>query len=688
MSHSISLDHITLGVCYYPEHWPKTLWADDLNRMKGYGIEVIRIAEFAWSKFEPEENCFTYDFFDSFLDLAAKKGMKVIFGTPTATPPAWLTENYPEVLNAAVDGTLYHHGLRRHYNYNSPKYKELVTRLVTNLAMHYASHPAIIGWQIDNELNCECDVFYSEADHTAFRTYLKDKFITLEALNNALGTIFWNQTYTSWDQIHLTRPTTAGFVNPHLALEEKRFISKSAIAFCKLQSDILRRYIPASQFITTNGLFGHLDSHEMTDAALDFITFDSYPNFAFDTWTHPKEPGNLNDRNGSMNLARVRSISPCFGIMEQQSGAGGWDCRMKQPMPKPGQIRLWTYQSIAHGADYIGYFRWRTASCGTEIYWHGLNDYSNRPNRRLTELAQISNEVTKLSCLAGTNYEAGIAFIKDYDNEWDGEQDQWHGPLDTFSCDGWFKAATLTHTPMDYLYLRRDGENKTSLADLRKYRLLIYPHATILTEETASLLTEYVSSGGTLIMGARTGYKDLQGRCPMMPMPGFASDLCGVEVTDYTHLGPNDDDEYALWDGMQMEAPIFNDILKPIGNAIVLATFSGGYYTGAPALIRNCVGLGAAYYYGAGFSVQTATTFLTSLGFASPFDSIIDVPDNVELAIRGRDNHHYLFLLNYKGDNAGVILKKDMRNLLTGNMESAGILLMKPYDALILEFID
>ena len=182
MERSMKLDKITLGTCYYPEHWPEEMWEEDLQRMLENGIEVIRIAEFAWSKIEPREGEFTYGFFDRFLEKAEKAGMKVIFCTPSATPPAWLTNKYPEVLNANMDGVLYRHGCRRHYNYNSPKYQELVTRIVEKSAAHYAPHPAIIGWQIDNELNCEKNEFYSESDTIAFRVFLKKKYHTMRSM--------------------------------------------------------------------------------------------------------------------------------------------------------------------------------------------------------------------------------------------------------------------------------------------------------------------------------------------------------------------------------------------------------------------------------------------------------------------------------------------------------------------------
>lgn len=673
----------TIGVCYYPEHWPDSLWEDDLDRMLEHGIEVIRIAEFAWNKFEPQEGVFTFDFFDHFLEIAHKKGMKVIFCTPTATPPAWLTHKYPEVLNARLDGVLFRHGNRQHYTYNSSKYQELTSRIVEKLASHYCAHPAIIGWQIDNELNCSTGNFYSDSDHKAFRLYLREKFKTLEALNDAMGTIFWNQTYTSWEEIHLTRTTVTNSNNPHLTLEEKRFISYSTIKYCKLQSDIIRKYKPETQFITTNGIFGHLDSHEMTEVSLDFITYDSYPNFAYEASTEPKKTGNLNDRRFSWGLIRTRSVSPVFGIMEQQASAGGWVTGIRQPAPKPGQMRLWTFQSVAHGADFISYFRWRTCWVGTELYWHGLNDYSNQPNRRLTELKAIRDDFAKLTKLTGARYKAKIALIKDYNNIWDGEQDKWHGPLDEFSDNGWFTAAQLTHTPLDFLYLH-SGTRKTTVDDLLSYELLVYSHATILTEDTAMLLKAYVEQGGTLIMGARTGYKDIYGRCPMREMPGFASKLCGVKVVDYTMISPGDEEEYAIWEGETLEAPIFNDILEAQDSGKVLAVFKGNYYNGAPALVANKLGLGTTYYYGAGFSTKTAEIFLKKLKAASPYDELIELPAEAELTVRVKESREYLFILNYMDHNIEINCKKSMLDLLSGKRLFGEVKLEK-YGVMILE---
>lgn len=334
---------MTMGVCYYPEHWPKELWAEDLERMKNTGISTLRAAEFAWSIFEPQEGTFSFEFFDEFLALCQEKNMHVILGTPTATPPVWLTEAYPETLNADKNGVLLRHGCRRHYNYNSPVYQQFCCRIVEEMARHYGKHPAVVGWQIDNEINCETNEFYSDADHQAFRSFAKRKYGTLAKLNEAWGAVFWNQTYTDWEQIYGPRPVLNGGYNPHQLLDYYRFISHSALHFCQMQAEIIRKYKKPGDFITTNGLFGNLDNHKMQKECLDVYTYDSYPSFAFGLDRTPKISDDLNDRKWTRNLLEVRSVCPHFGIMEQQSGANGWCNRMEGPAPRPGQLTLWVF---------------------------------------------------------------------------------------------------------------------------------------------------------------------------------------------------------------------------------------------------------------------------------------------------------------------------------------------------------
>ncbi|OMD73039.1 MULTISPECIES: beta-galactosidase [Paenibacillus] len=674
MKKPVATEKFELGVCYYPEHWPENMWEDDYRRMRELGFTIIRMGEFAWSIFEPAEGQFQFGLFDRAIDLAHKYGLQVVLGTPTATPPAWLTDKYPEVLNVTYEGVTLQHGMRRHYNYSSPKYRELCARIAEQMAEHYGNHPGVVGWQIDNELNCEISEFYSESDHKAFREWLQQKYVTLEHLNEAWGAVFWNQSYSDWSQVYLPRPTPVPKQpNPHQALDEKRFISDNTISFAKNQADIIRKLAP-KQWVTTNGLFGHLDSHEMTDELLDFFSYDSYPQFST-IFYDPNERNPLNDRGWGLSLSVVRSISPNFCIMEQQSGPGGWVNRMDMPSPKPGQMRLWTYQSIAHGADMVLYFRWRTATMGNEIYWHGINDYHNQPNRRVREAGQIGQELAAAGhAFVGTRNQANIAIVRDYDNEWDGEYDVWHGPFMWKSNKEWYKALQRKHIPNDVLYLRK----KTTLEELARYDVLIYPHPAIMTDETAALLDEYVQQGGKLIFGCRTGYKDERGQCYMRPFPGAAKDLCGITVEEFTMVKGSRQPTTISWSGVTevvTGADDFNDILKIEEASVeVMAVYASDYYAGKPAVTKNRRGKGEVWYYGAVFNEQAAAEIINLIDLQSPADWL-ELPEEVELQVRTGASSSYAFLLNYSETPVTIHLRETKTDLLSGTTLSGEVLL-------------
>jgi len=678
MSFLMNNDRIIMGVDYYPEHWEKELWNDDLNRMKDMGIEFIRVAEFAWNLFEPREGEYTWKFFDEFLDLCLEKNMRVIFCTPTATPPAWLTDKYPEVLNARQDGVLYRHGARRHYNYNSVIYQRYTKNIVERMADHYAKHPAIIGWQIDNEINCEMNEFYSESDTVAFREFLKQKYGTISELNKAWGTVFWNQTYTSWGEVYVPRTTLSNSTNPHEVLDYKRFVSDSACKWAKMQSDILRKYIKPGDFITTNGLFGNLDNNRMTRESLDFITYDSYPNMAHGIDSHFIAESVLKDRHWSMLQDEVRAVNGNYGIMEQQAGAHGWNTAMAAPTPKPGQLTLWTMQSVAHGADFVCYFRWRTCTFGTEIYWHGILDYSGRDNRRKKELTDVHDKFVKMSCLAGSKYKAEIGIIETYNNIFDSELDAWHGKIENASKMGMYEASQFTHTPIDYVYLH----NHTTVNDLSKYKVLFYPHAVIITEHEAELLKQYVANGGTIVFGCRAGQKNENGICSQDYLPGLIRDLTGTDVVEYTLVG-KDENVYVDVSGKVFEAPTFNDELTPIGDAKVLGKYVGSYYEGVPGLIENRYGMGTAYYFGGCFNRSTAQAFFEMLNVCSPCDEIVTLPESCELCVRTKEDKEYIFVLNYSKEEQTINIKQPLINLYTGG-EVFGELALAAYETLVL----
>ena len=653
---------MTAGVCYYPEHWPKEMWRDDLRRIRESGISVIRIAEFAWTIFEPVEGTFSFDFFDEFLAVAEEEGIKVIFGTPSATPPAWLTERYPEVLNARKDGVLLRHGGRRHYNYNSPVYRKLTARIVEQLARHYGQHPCLVGWQIDNELNCETSEFYSEADHAAFRSFLKEKYGTLNALNAAWGTVFWSETYTDWEQLHCPRPVINNGDNPHLMLDYRRFVSASCLSFAGMQADIIRKYKKPGDFITTNGLFGDMDNHKLQQDSLDIYTYDSYPNFAFEIDRDPKHSKDLNDRKWTRNLTETRSVCPHFGIMEQQSGGGGWTSRMEMPAPRPGQLTLWAMQSVAQGADFISFFRWRTCAFGTEMYWHGILDYDGRDNRKLAEVKGFISKMKTLDPVCGAENAAGFALLKDYDNIFDSETDIWHRRIASASEKEIFAASELNHTPYNIVYMKE----KTELAELAAYKVLVYPHPFIMSEKRAEVLKQYVANGGTLIVGCRSGLKDMNGKCVMLPQPGLLQELTGTDVRDFTYTSPNEDDIYAVWDGGKIMTPVFNDVLTPLPGTEVLAAYGNGYYKGEAALTRHAYGKGQVLHLGSTFTREGFKELLAYAGALEPFREIVTAPEDVEVVLREKDGQRFLFVLNFMAEERTITLHKPGTLLYTG----------------------
>ncbi len=675
---SVDFDRLTFGVCYYPEHWDESMWADDLKNMKSCGIEIVRIAEFAWNRFEPREGEYNFDFFDRFMDLALKEDIKVIFCTPTATAPIWLSEKHPEILNADIDGHLIYQGIRRQNNLTSPIYREYAAKITEQLAKHYCPYPNVIGWQLDNEINCERDSYYSKSDHIAFREYLKSKFKTIDNLNPQMGTAFWNQTVNDWDEVYLTRRTTSpGETNPHFKLEEKRFISKTVIDFFKLQADIIKKYRRKDQFITTNGLFNFIDYHRLADEVLDFHCYDNYPNFAYDLRNGKENSNGMMDRNSSYKLSLVRSISNPFGIMEQQSGGGGWNFRMLQPMPKPGQMRLWTMQAVAHGADFISFFRWRTCRFGTEMYWHGINDPSNKPNRRLEELRSINKDRLKISEIAGSLYQADVAIIKDYDNEWDTFCDKWQETCSEKSYYSWFCCLQKNHIPFDFLNL----SDKTDLAELLRYKHIIYPHPAILTESRVSLLTEYIKNGGTVIFGCRTGIKNINGSYTSLPYPGLAADICGTEVEEFTLLSNFDEPVYIVCGEKKATAPVYNDVLKATDGEVI-GFFKNNHYDGKPAIIKKTSGKGSAYYVGSVFNEDTASLLAEITGIKSPAEKLFELPPELEFSIREKDGVKFIFILNYKDYPIEFTIKTEMEELLSGQKIN-GKYLIEKYGCLV-----
>ena len=378
---------IKFGCDYYPEHWDKNRYEIDAKLMQDMGINVVRMVEFSWSKLEPKRGTFKFDWLDEIINILAKYNIHVVLGTPSATPPAWIVEEIPDLLPIDSEGRVRGFGGRHHNCQSNETYRTYVKRIVTKMAEHYKDNPNVIGWQTDNEFgNSHTDLCHCNSCRESFQKWLELKYKTIEKLNVEWGTNFWSQVYDKFEQIP-TPMITPNSHNPSLLLDWKKFHSDLINDFQQLQIDILRGVCP-DQFITHN-LMGFSDLINYFDLAenLDFISHDQYPMGFFDVPQPMKEPFRL---AGALDL--MRGIKhQTYWIMEQQSGPTGWEILGRTP--RPGQLVLWAAQSIAHGADVIVFFRWRTCSYGTEEYWHGILPHIGIPGRRYNELKTFIEEI-------------------------------------------------------------------------------------------------------------------------------------------------------------------------------------------------------------------------------------------------------------------------------------------------------
>ncbi|ANY65335.1 hypothetical protein BBD42_01730 [Paenibacillus sp. BIHB 4019] len=680
-----------LGVCYYPEHWDRVMWQKDFRRMVEMGFNVVRMGETAWNVMEPEEGRYQFEMFDEAIEMAAAEGLKVILGTPTYAPPAWLTTKYPEVLRVDFRGVRMEHGSRRHYNYTAPIYLRLCAGIVTMMAERYKGHDAVIGWQIDNELNCHSDVSFAESDHKAFRQWCKEKYKdSLDVLNAAWGTAFWAQTYNAWEQIHLPRPTVT-YHSPSQLLDFYLFTSDSTIRFAELQYEILKRLLPEEQFITHNGLFGNIDNYELTARTVDFMSYDSYPAFQL-MRTDLQYPHK--DRLSGKQLSRVRGLSSKFTVLEQQAGPGGQIGNVLnndrgdylQATPKPGQMRLWTWQSIAHGADGVLYFRWRTCPYGAESLWHGLNLYGDQPHWRLEEAKRVAKETRMLEdVIIGTDVVAKAAIMYDYANDSNVKIERYIG------FDYW-NSEEQVYLALSERHLAADMLSKQNLAEaqaLSQYELLFYVNAQLLTTEDAEKLRIYVEQGGTLVLGPRSGYKDRHNQAYMEPFPGVLRELAGVSVSDFTMLNPGETNGLSFTNGGgQSPAHVFNEILEPaadaFGNVEIAATYMDDYYAGQPAVTIRKLGKGKVVYFGTFFTRESTSKLLDSLQIADPLEQWAHIPEAIEVVSRQGAAGLYYMLLNYSSQPVAMHLKRELTERISGH-PLVGDIVIRPYDVWILQ---
>lgn len=570
------------GCAYYPEHWPEENWTRDAKLMKQAGLSVVRLAEFAWDKLEPQPGEYNFAWLERAIDILAAEGLQIVMCTPTAIPPPWLTHQHPDICRVQADGIRISPGGRRHACANVPAYLENSARITTEVAKYFGQHPAVIGWQIDNEFGCgETTRCSCEHCQTRFHQCLAEKYGSLDALNDAWGTQFWGMTYQDWSHIPVPGVTTEP-QSPSMRLDYRRFSSDSWIRFQKMQIDILRKYSPG-RWVTHNFMIRHwsLDYWKLAED-LDFVSYDNYPH------------GLRNPAEVAMNLDLMYSLKrQPFWIMEQQPGPVNW--HLYDPPVPPGQVRLWSHQAIAHGAEAIVYFRYRASRSGQEQYHRGLLKWDGSCDLAYAEAQQVSTEIEKLPSFKRAQAKVGIYF--DYNDLWSIELEP-----HTQDFSYWelvyeiYKTYWDAGISVDFL---RYG------ADLTGYKTVIVPAAILAKPDVVAQWQGWVEQGGQLIVTFRSFVREQSNIATNQPLPADIADLVGLNVQNYWTVPPEDHQDWPEHrTGTLIKSPHQALDLKIWAEQLVLTsaealyTYSDGFMSGQPAITRNKLGHGQVFYVG------------------------------------------------------------------------------------------
>jgi beta-galactosidase len=612
--------------------------------MRAMGIDVVRMGEFSWFKFEPEYGKFDFAWLDEAIGLLGRHGIKTIVGTPTAAPPRWLIEQDESILPVDSEGITRGFGGRHHDCQSNTKYREHCKRIVGAMADHYRGNSDVIGWQVDNELgNSHANLCTCDSCRSSFHVWLEKRYGTIAELNRAWGTSFWSQNYSAFSQIPAPRVTPNSH-NPSLLLDWKRFCSDLIVDFARMQIDILREECPG-QFITHN-LMGFSEKVDYYDlgASLDFASHDQYP-MGYWMSAAEKAPAAL-----ASALDLIRAVKrKNFWIMEQQAGPAGWETLGQTP--RPGQLGLWTAQAVAHGADTVVFFRWRTCTFGTEEFWHGILPHDGIPGRRYEELSKVIERLRPvMQDVKGICAKSDIAIVYDYDQYWALSIQPQHPKLSYVSAvQRYYEAFYRRNIPTDFL----DPE-----ADFAGYKAIVAPLQFVLGPAREGKLRTYVAEGGVLVLTMRSGVKTETNICRSDGcLPCGLVDVLGIEILDYDCL--RDSDIPVVWGTEDDPAGEnsgcwWSDIATPQGDTQVLATYGDGFYRGAPAVTVHRYGKGMAYYVATQPSLALMQRIADHVAASAGLEGLVDTEEGVEAVRRAGKSADYLFVLNHDGVSRGI----------------------------------
>lgn len=658
------MPHMLHGGDYNPDQWIKwkdTIWKDDMRLAKEAGINSLSVGIFSWSMLEPEEGVFNFEWLDEVMDMLAANGLVAVLATPSGARPPWMAEKYPEVLRVQENLHRNIYGTRHNHCLTSPIYREKVALINSKLAERYRDHPAMGMWHVSNEYGGEC---HCELCQAKFRDYLKARYGTLDALNEAWWGGFWSHIYTSWEQIH-SPSLSRGESSAHgLKLDWKRFTTEQFVDFYNHEIQPLRQYTPNVK-ITTNlmGTYQGINYFRLSEV-MDVVSWDNYP-----VWRNSAKDGDVACRIGFLHdLNRGLKDGQPFMMMESVPSRTNW-----QPVAKlltPGMHENQCMQAIAHGSDTVQYFQYRK-SRGSSEKFHGavIDHVGTNQTRIFHEVAETGADMAKLDAVVGTAVPARVALLYDWENSWALDDAKFANNVDKAYEDvvlEQYKAFWKMGVPVDIVDETRSIE---------KYDLFIAPMAYMLRPGFAEKVEAFVKAGGTFVATFITGYVDERDLTFLGGFPGPLKPVLGIWDEEIDALFPEDRNQ-VTYDGKAYEASYYCSVIHSEG-ARVLGTYDKDFYQGTPAVTVNEYGSGKAYYIAArceeAFSDDFYGKLVRELGIPAVLKG--GKPAGVSAMVRSDGEQEYVFLLNFTPEEVTVDVCCGGTSLLTGTDVSGKVVL-------------
>lgn len=646
---------IAYGGDYNPEQWPEEIWAEDMRLLSLAGVDTVTLNVFSWAALQPAEDRYDFSKLDKIMAMCHENGLKVVLATSTAAHPAWMAKKYPDILRLEPNGIRRKFGSRHNSCPNSPAYRRFSVELARRLAERYAHYDNIIAWHISNEYGGEC---VCENCAAAFRSWLKQRYGTLENLNRAWNTAFWSHTFHDWEEIE-----PASYMTEHwgwerstfqgISLDYRRFNSRSMLECYCLERDAVKAVTPHIP-VTTNFMeFYKVLDYRTWAKEMDFVSWDSYP-------SPDATPGRM-----ALNHELIRGLKGGrpFVLMEQTPSVTNW-----QPfnaLKRPGVMRLWSYQAIAHGSDSVMFFQMRRSIGACEKYHGAIIDHCGHENTRVfREVAQLGWELKKLGDkLLGTGTVAQAAILFDWENWWAAEFSA--GPTNRLrlveEVQRIYESLHSRNIPVDIIGCEDD---------LSKYQLVIAPVLYMVKPGVDERLRAFARNGGSFVTTYFSGYVDESDLVTLGGYPGKLRDILGIWVEETDAL-PEGTVNHVTWEGKRYETDMLFDILHCEG-AQALCRYEEDFYAGYPAITCNDFGKGKAWYLATKPERALLDRVLERICREAKVQPVLQTPEGVEATLRQGEAGQFLFLLNHNSEASPVNIPWDCLELITGKQFRAG----------------